>query len=107
MKKCVERVALGQIFRDDVDQVFSLSFSNSSVRQTPLWCAKKNKNWQETREKTIGVVLQQYTDYKCPHSRPCYFLSTNWPTVWVLSHCRASSHTGQFPLFFFQTTKRT
>ena len=37
--------------------------------------------------------------YKCPHSRPCYFLSTNWPTVWVLSHCRASSHTAQFPLF--------
>ena len=45
--------------------------------------------------------------YKCPHSRPCYFLSTNWPTVWVLSHCRATSHTVQFPLFFFQTTKRT
>ena len=45
--------------------------------------------------------------YKCPHSRPCYFLSTNWPTVWVLSHCRATSHTAQFPLFFFQTTKRT
>ena len=19
--------------------------------------------------------------YKCPHGRPCYFLSTNWPTV--------------------------
>ena len=37
--------------------------------------------------------------YKCLHSRPCYFLSTNWPTVWVLSHCRASSHTAQFPLF--------
>ena len=34
--------------------------------------------------------------YKCPHSRPCYFLSTTWPTVWVLSHCRASSHTVLF-----------
>ena len=43
--------------------------------------------------------LTEVPTYKCPHSRPCYFLSTNWPTVWVLSHCRGSSHTPQFPLF--------
>ena len=42
-----------------------------------------------------GVRYEQLRD-KCPHSRPCYFLSTNWPTVWVLSHCHATSHTAQF-----------
>ena len=43
--------------------------------------------------------VQTPPTYKCPHSCWCYFLSTNWPTVRVLSHCRASSHTAQFPLF--------
>ena len=55
----------------------------------------------------IHKYIRTPPTYKCPHSHPCYFLSTNWPTVWVLSHCHASSHTTQFPLFFFQTTKCT
>ena len=47
----------------------------------------------------VYKYIRTPSTYKCLHSRSCYFLSTNWPTLWVLSHCRATSHTAQFPLF--------
>ena len=28
-----------------------------------------------------SMSIQTPPTYKCPHGRPCYFLSTNWPTV--------------------------
>ena len=57
-----------------------------------------NMNVPLTKDKHCKFIQTPPT-YKCPHSHPCYFLSTDWPTVWVLSHCRASSRTAQFPLF--------
>ena len=44
---------------------------------------KRTKGLTQATFENIRKLLGVRTPptYKCPHGRPCYFLSTNWPTV--------------------------
>ena len=43
--------------------------------------------------------------YKCPHGRPCYFLSTNWPTV-IYGSKYFFPNTPIFLFFYFFSIRR-
>ena len=69
---------------------------HANVKQTMMmWCSGNANTddimpliptWNEWHVNAAAMMmtlltLQTPPTYKCPHSRPCYFLSTNWPTV--------------------------